>query len=87
MTGLGRSVAYVCFRGMFCATAQAPAAMIQEMKNAVQGRRLVGAAKIAGSHTRTVNTLIIPASTVAASFGKTENSTPRPQAICPTPVM
>jgi hypothetical protein len=74
------------FSAMFWATVHAAAPMAQEMKNAVHGIRAVGAARIAGPQTSNVNRLIIPASILAAVRGRTENSTPRPQAICPVPV-
>src|SRR5216684_1428611 len=75
-----------CFGAMFCATTHAVDAIAHEMKNAVHGSRVIGAARIAGPQTRSVNRLIMPASAVAATRGKIENSTPRPQAICPAPV-
>ena len=75
-----------CFGAMFWATTHAADAIAQEMKNAVHGIRAVGAARIAGPQTSSVNRLIIPASILAAVRGRTENSTPRPQAICPAPV-
>src|SRR6266436_5255945 len=80
-----------CFGAMFCATTfcattHAEDAIAHEMKNAVHGSRALGAARIAGPQTRSVNRLIIPASVIAATRGKIENSTPRPQAICPAPV-
>src|SRR5713226_9293278 len=80
-----------CFGAMFCATTfcattHAADAIAHEMKNAVHGSRALGAARIAGPQTRSVNRLIIPASVIAATRGKSENSTPRPQAICPAPV-
>jgi hypothetical protein len=68
------------------ATAHAAAAIAHEIKNAVQGNRVLGAATIAGTHTSRVNKLNIPASVIAATRGKTENNTPSPQAICPAPV-
>ena len=74
------------FGAMFVATIQAAAVMAQEMKKAVQGKRVLGAARIAGAQTRRVNRLNMLASTVAATRGKMRNSTPTPQAICPTPV-
>src|SRR6266700_6262785 len=70
----------------FCATTHAADAIAHEMKNAVHGSRAFGAARIAGPQTRSVNRFIMPASVLAATRGKTENSTPRPQAICPAPV-
>src|ERR1700676_1666265 len=75
-----------CLGAMFWATTHAADAIAQEMKNAVHGRRALGAASIAGPQTRRVNRLIMPASAIAATRGKIENSTPRPQAICPAPV-
>jgi hypothetical protein len=60
--------------------------MIREIKNAVHGKRFAGAAAIAGTQTKSVNRQIIPVSAIAAKRGKIENSTPRPQAICPAPV-
>jgi hypothetical protein len=74
------------FGAMFWATTHAADAIAHEMKNAVHGSRFVGAARMAGPQTRSVNRLIIPASALAAVRGKTENNTPRPQAICPAPV-
>src|ERR1700686_68698 len=74
------------FGAMFWATTHAADAIPHEMKNAVHGSRVVGAARIAGPQTRSVNRLIMPASAPAARRGKIENSPPRPQAICPTPV-
>src|SRR5258708_11761874 len=80
-----------CFGAMFCATTfcattHAADAIAHEMKNAVHGSRVLGAARIAGPQTRSVNMLNMPASVLAATRGKIENSTPRPQAICPAPV-
>ena len=75
-----------CLGAMFWATTHAADAIAHEMKNAVQGSRVVGAARIAGPQTRSVNRLIMPASALAATSGKIENNTPRPQAICPAPV-
>src|ERR1700682_1079202 len=80
-----------CFGAMFCATTfcattHAADAIAHEMKNAVHGSRVLGAARIAGPQTRSVNRLIMPASAIAATRGKIENSTPRPQAMCPAPV-
>src|SRR6266851_1932096 len=75
-----------CFGAIFWATAHAADAIAHEMKNAVHGIRALGEARIAGPQTRSVNRLIIPASALAATRGKIENSTPRPQAICPAPV-
>src|SRR5450432_1573821 len=75
-----------CFVAMFWATTHAADAIAQEMKNAVHGNRVLGAARIAGPQTSSVNKLIIPASAHAATRGKIENSTPRPLAICPAPV-
>src|SRR6266446_960213 len=80
-----------CFGAMFCATTfcattHAADAIAHEMKNAVHGSRVLGAATIAGPQTRSVNRLIMAASVIAATRGKIENSTPRPQAICPAPV-
>ncbi len=74
------------FGVMFWATAHAADAIAQEMKNAVHGNRVVGAARMAEPQTSSVNRLIIPASVLAATRGRTENITPRPQAICPAPV-
>src|SRR6266404_3169415 len=80
-----------CFGAMFCATTfcattHAADAIAHEMKNAVHGSRVLGAARIAGAQTRSVNRLSMPASVLAATGGKIENSTPRPHAICPAPV-
>src|ERR1700687_2476246 len=75
-----------CLGAMLWATTHAADAIAHEMKNAVHDSRVVGAARIAGPQTRTVNTLIMPASALAATRGKIENSTPRPLAICPAPV-
>ena len=75
-----------CFGAMFWPTTHAADAIAHEMKNAVHGSRVVGAARIAGPQTRSVNRLIMPASALAATRGKIENSTPRPLAICPAPV-
>jgi hypothetical protein len=65
---------------MFWATTHAEDAIAHEMKNAVHGSRAFGAARIAGPQTRSVNRLIMAASALAATRGKIENSTPRPQA-------
>src|SRR6266481_3747255 len=80
-----------CFGAMFCATtscatSHAADAIAHEIKKAVHGSRALGAARIAGPQTRSVNRLIMPASAIAATRGRIENSTPRPQAICPAPV-
>src|SRR5438552_5996065 len=75
-----------CFAEIFCATTHAAEAIAHEMKNAVHGSRVFGAATIAGAQTRIVNTPIMAASVIAATSGKTENSTPSPAAICPAPV-
>ena len=72
--------------GVFWAITHAAEAIAHEMKNAVLGSRVFGAAAIAGPQTRIVNRLIMHASAVAATRGAIENSTPRPQAICPAPV-
>lgn len=71
---------------MFWATTQAAEAIAHEMKKAVHGSLVLGAARIAGTQTRSVNRLNMPASVLAATRGKIEKSTPRPQAICPAPV-
>ena len=71
---------------MFCATAHAADAIAHEIKKAVHGRRVLGADRIAGIQTRSVNVLNIPASAHAATRGRTENNTPSPQEICPAPV-
>src|ERR1700724_1729285 len=57
------------FAGTLSATTHAPAAIAHEMKNAVHGSRVVGAARIAGPQTRSVKRLSIPASAMAASRG------------------
>jgi hypothetical protein len=54
------------FGAMFWATARAADAIAQEMKNAVHGNSVAGAARIAGPQTSSVNRLIIPASVLAA---------------------
>jgi hypothetical protein len=51
-----------CFGAMFWATTHAADAIAHEMKNAVHGSRVFGAARIAGSQTRSVNRLIMTAS-------------------------
>src|SRR5512133_553755 len=51
-----------CLAAMFWATTQAAAAMTHEMKKAVQGRRVCGAAMIAGPQTSRVKRLIMSAS-------------------------
>jgi len=71
---------------MFWLTTHAADAIAHEMKNAVHGNRVFGAATIAGPQTSKVKRLTMPASALAATRGKIEKSTPRPQAICPTPV-
>jgi hypothetical protein len=58
---------------MFWATTHAAETIAHEMKNAVHGSRVVGAARIAGAQTRSVNRLIMPASALAATRGKIEN--------------
>src|ERR1700682_3120378 len=74
------------FVGTLAATTQAPAAIAQVMKNAVQGSRVVGAARIAGTQTRSAKRLTIAAAAFAATRGEIDSSTPMPAAICPTPV-
>src|SRR5258708_28235557 len=70
----------------FCATTHAADAIAHEMKNAVHGSRALGAARSAGPQTTSVNRLSMPASAISATRCKSENSTPRPQAICPAPL-
>ncbi len=62
------------------------AVIAQEMKKAVQGNRVFGAARIAGPQTSIVNRLNIPASAMAATRAQIESRIPMPQAICPAPV-
>ena len=71
---------------MLPATTNTAAVIAHEIKNAVHGNRVFGVATIAGSQTRSVITLNIPASAHAATRGKIENSTPTPEAMCPMPV-
>src|SRR5258708_2464761 len=56
----GAPAAAGCFGAMFCATAfcattHAADAIAHEMENAVRGGRVLGAARIAGPQTRSVN--------------------------------
>ena len=82
-------------RGTFCATAQAPEPMTQEMRNAVKARRMPAFAKegprfrlesrIAGSQMSSVYSETWMASAHAAARGSTPKRTPRPEAIWPAP--
>ena len=79
---LGQLALIARFDVMFWATAHAADAIAHEMKNAVHGSRVLGAARIAGIQTRSVNALNIPASAQAATRGRTR-TTAHPSAMVP----
>jgi hypothetical protein len=80
---------------MFTATKNAEAPMTQVMRNAVKGNRGPGGVpgnfgvdknQLVGPQTKKAKIASMAVSIIAAARGKTENRTPRPQAICPKPV-
>jgi hypothetical protein len=71
---------------MFWATTATAAVMAQEMKKAVQGSRVAGAAAMAGAQMTRVKRASMADSAQAAARGKMPKRTPSPLAMWPAPV-